>query len=292
MNLPYSQSLNIALNSTLQNTEISPLLKWAGGKTQLIEKIKCNLPTTYKNYYEPFVGSGAVLLKLTPKKAFINDINKQLINLYRQMQNRPEELILKVEELDCLPSTKDRYLSVREQYNSKIAQGTLDAECAALMIWINKHCFNGLYRVNRKGLFNVPYNNKTSGKSIDEDNARRVARYLQKNVTVTCLDFEDACKDVGKDDFVYFDSPYIPESPTASFTDYSSKGFSKDDHERLAKLFRQLDQKGAKLMLSNNDVPLARTLYAGFKIQSFAVKRMINRNAKSREGKEIIITNY
>ena len=269
-----------------------PLLKWAGGKTQLIGRIKIRLPKAYRNYYEPFVGSGATLLSIAPNRAHINDINKQLTNLYKQLQDSPEAVISKVKELDSTPSTKELYLALREEYNSKISQGALDAECAALMIWLNKHCFNGLYRVNGKGLFNVPYNNKTGGKSIDEDNARKVAQYLKESATLTCLDFEEACKGVEEGDFVYFDSPYIPESATASFTDYAAKGFTREDHERLAALFRRLDAKGAKLMLSNNDVPLAQSLYAGYHIQSFEVKRMINRNANKRNGREIIVTNY
>lgn len=271
---------------------LRPLLKWAGGKTQIVGQIKNSLPKSYQNYYEPFAGSAAVLLSIVPNHAFINDINKQLINLYKQLQTNPEPVIEKVKTLDASPSTKELYLSTRERYNSKISKGELDSECAALMIWLNKHCFNGLYRVNRKGLFNVPYNNKTGEKSIDEDNARKVAQYLKESATLTCLDFEEACKGVEEGDFVYFDSPYIPESATASFTDYDAKGFSIEDHKRLAALFRRLDRKGAKLMLSNNDVTLARALYMGYHIQSFEVKRMINRNASKRNGREIIITNY
>ena len=279
-------------SKAFQNSEISPFLKWAGGKTQLLEQIKLNLPKNYRNYYEPFVGGGSVVLALAPQKAFINDKNKQLINLYRQLQTNPEAVIPKIKELDSIPATKELYLSLREKYNFKISQGEMDAECAALMIWINKHCFNGLYRVNARGLFNVPYNNKKSGKSIDENNAKKAAKYLQKSAYITCLDFEEACKGVEKGDFVYFDSPYLPESPTAYFTDYTAQGFSRKDHERLAALFRSLDKRGAKLMLSNNDVPMARSLYADYKIQSFEVKRMISRNATGRRGREVIITNY
>lgn len=161
------------------------------------------------------------------------------------------------------------------------------------MIWLNKHCFNGLYRVNKKGLFNVPYNNRVNGKSIDEDNIRAIGQYLKnEDVTITCKDFEEACEDVKPGDFVYFDSPYVPESETADFTNYSKGGFSFEEHKRLADLFRGLDKMGAKVMLSNNDVPLVRDLYAGYNIQSLDVKRMINRNANKRVGKEVLITNY
>ena len=178
-------------------------------------------------------------------------------------------------------------------YNKKISARSYDAECAALMIWINKHCFNGLYRVNNKGLFNVPYNNKVKGKSIDENNIRTISKYLRNaNITITCLDFEQACNKVTKGDFVYFDSPYVPESITASFTNYTMNGFTFADHQRLAALFKRLDSIGAKIMLSNNDVQLVRQLYKSFHIQSLNVKRMINRNGNKRTGREVIITNY
>lgn len=272
---------------------MSPVLKWAGGKTQLLEQIADRMPAEYNSYYEPFIGSAAVLFGIAPKQAFINDVNEQLVNLYTQLKTAAESVIAKVNELDAMPCTKELYYRVREQYNAKIVSRSFDAECAALMIWINKHCFNGLYRVNGKGLFNVPYNNKVKGKSIDESNIRAISEYLQNSdIVITCLDFEQACESVKAGDFVYFDSPYVPESVTASFTDYTQNGFALADHERLAALFRRLDGIGAKVMLSNNDVPLVRSLYDGFDIQSIDVKRMINRDADKRTGKEVIITNY
>ncbi len=273
--------------------KISPVLKWAGGKTQLLEHIADNMPDEYNNYYEPFIGGAAVLFEISPAQAFINDVNEQLVNLYTQLKIAVESVITKVNELDAIPCTKELYYAIRERYNTKISSRNFDAECAALMIWINKHCFNGLYRVNSKGLFNVPYNNKINGKSINENNIRAISEYLQKaDITITCLDFEKACDGVASGDFVYFDSPYVPESVTASFTDYTMDGFTLEDHERLAALFKRLDSIGAKVMLSNNDVPLVRSLYEGYNIQSFDVKRMINRNASKRTGKEVLITNY
>ena len=273
--------------------KMSPVLKWAGGKTQLLEHIVDNMPADYNNYYEPFIGGAAVLLGISPEQAFINDVNEQLMNLYTQLKIAADSVIAKVNEIDATPCTKELYYASREQYNTKISSRDFDSECAALMIWINKHCFNGLYRVNRKGLFNVPYNNKVSGKSIDEKNIRAISEYLQKaDITITCLDFEKACDGVSSGDFVYFDSPYVPESVTASFTDYTIDGFSIADHKRLAALFKRLDGIGAKVMLSNNDVPLVHSLYKGYNIQSLNVKRMINRNANKRTGKEVLITNY
>ena len=272
---------------------MTPVLKWAGGKKQLLTAIRSMLPAEYDCYYEPFVGGGAVLFSVAPRKAVINDINTQLVNLYRQLQGAPEQIIEYVNILDAVHCDKDYYLSMRQKYNRKISANELDAECAALMIWINKHCFNGLYRVNRKGLFNVPYNNKSIGRSIDENNIRSIGEYLQKSdITMTCSDFEEVCRHVKPNDFVYFDSPYVPESKTADFTSYSRGGFEMADHERLARLFKRLDQIGAKLMLSNNDVEIVRELYCDYRITHLDVKRMINCDATKRNGKEVIITNY
>lgn len=272
---------------------MSPVLKWAGGKTQLLDSIIERMPKTYNKYYEPFIGGGSVLFAVMPKKAVINDTNEQLINLYCQIRENVQAVISYVNDLDSVLCDKNFYYKIRERYNEKIASNTLDAECAALMIWINKHCFNGLYRVNGKGFFNVPYNNKSTGKSINEDNLITIEKYLQNvDISITCQDFEDICKNVCAGDFVYFDSPYIPISNTAHFTDYTKSGFSFEDHKRLAILYRQLDSIGAKIMLSNNDVPLVHELYHGFKIQSLNVKRMINRNASKRTSTEVLVTNY
>ncbi len=278
---------------TVSGKKMSPVLKWAGGKTQIVECISARMPAVYNAYYEPFIGGAAVLLRTAPEHAFVNDVNGQLINLYTQLKFSVESVIEHVKALDSRSCTKEFYYAVRKQYNRKIARRDFDAECAALMLWINKHCFNGLYRVNRKGLFNVPFNNKIRGKSFDEGNVRAVSAYLRTaDVTLTCLDFETACAGVLSGDFVYFDSPYVPESVTASFTSYTHCGFTLAEHKRLAALFRRLDGRGAKLMLSNNDVPFVRSLYKGYNIVSINVKRLINRDAGRRSGREVLITNY
>lgn len=259
----------------------------------MLDAIHARMPDHYNTYFEPFIGGGSVFLSICPQNAIINDCNKQLINMYMQLKSSPELLIQMVDRLDEHVCDKAFYLSMRERYNQKIALEELDTECAALMIWINKHCFNGLYRVNGKGLFNVPYNNKTVGKSVDSENIIAIGRYLQENnVSFSCLDFEVACQAVLPGDFIYFDSPYIPVSETADFTDYTKDGFLLSDHERLAELFCKLDKLGAKIMLSNNDVPMVHSLYSDYNIQALDVKRMINRNASKRTGKEVLITNY
>ena len=271
--------------------KMSPVLKWAGGKTQLLGQIAGSMPSEYNNYYEPFIGGAALLLNVQPKKAHINDVNEQLINMYLQLRDNADAVIKKIETLDKTTCDKDFYFSTRDAYNEKIKNRELDAQCAALMIWINKHCFNGLYRVNSKGLFNVPYNNKTSGTSIVKENLRGISEYL-KTVDISCGDFEAACSSVKKNDFVYFDSPYLPESKTADFTSYTKDGFTMEDHIRLAELFKKLSNKGAHIMLSNNDVPLVYELYAGFNISNVDARRFINCDANNRKGKEVIITNY
>lgn len=270
-----------------------PFVKWAGGKKQLLDRLEARMPAAYERYYEPFIGGGALLLDLQPERAVINDTNEQLLNVYRQLKADAEAVISAVHILDAKPCDADRYMDTRKAYNAKIQAHELDAECAALMIWINKHCFNGLYRVNSKGMFNVPYNNREGGVSIDAANLRNIGLYLRsKDVEIRQGDFEAACADAHPGDFVYFDSPYVPISGTANFTDYTKDGFSLEDHQRLAALYRKLSEQGVQVMLSNHNVPLVHELYSGFTIEQVDVRRAINRDSSKRSGKEVIITNY
>ena len=274
-----------------KNINLNPFIKWAGGKTQLIDEIRLRLPRDIKRYFEPFVGGGAVLFSLKHKKAFINDINSQLINTYNSIKNEADKLISLVKTFDSVRCDNEYYLFLKNVYNKKVSDNIFDVELASLFFFFFQHCFNGLYRVNASGLFNVPYNNKTGINSIDEDNIRNISKYL-RNVDISNLDFEEFCKRVRKGDFVYFDSPYIPVSETSYFTSYTKTGFSLDDHKRLAKLFNTLDKKGVYLMLSNNDVELVYELYHDYNIDIIDVKRNINSKADKRTGREVIITNY
>lgn len=270
-----------------------PFVKWVGGKKQLLEKLRSCMPKDYNRYYEPFIGGGALLFNIQPKDAVINDTNSQLINVYNQLKINIEDVIKTVNTLDGKICDEDYYLEIRDRYNSKINSKELDAECASLMIWLNKHCFNGLYRVNSKGLFNVPYNNKVDGVSIDECNLRNISNYLNlNNIDIREGDFEDACNDVKKGDFVYFDSPYVPESKTANFTDYTKDGFTLNDHKRLASLFCSLNKIGAFVVLSNNDVQLVHEMYEQYNIIPVDVRRSVNSDASKRKGKEVIIKNF
>lgn len=272
---------------------LSPFVKWAGGKTQLLKPLLDRMPKQFNTYFEPFVGGGALFLAVQPQSAVINDVNQQLINVYKQIKDSPEKVISAINVLDSVPCDKTRYMEIRQDFNNKILAQEFDSYTAALMIWLNKHCFNGLYRVNSKGLFNVPYNNKSTGSSIDEQNIRDMSRYF-RNITLEIIqgDFEKACQKVAQNDFVYFDSPYVPVSDTANFTSYTKQGFSVDDHKRLATLFKKLDSVGAKIMLSNHNVPLVHELYSDYYIEVFNVRRAINSNATKRQGEEVIITNY
>lgn len=274
-----------------KNYIIKPFVKWAGGKTQLLDKLLTKIPKNYKNYFEPFLGGGALFLKLQPEFAYINDINKELINTYLQIKNNPDKLIKIVQKLDLEIRNKEFYYQQRDKYNKKIIDQEYDIEMAALFIFLNKHCFNGLYRVNKNGLFNVPWNNKTNIKSISVNNIKQLSLILNKNVEISCGDFEKILNKAKEQDLIFFDSPYAPINPT-SFESYTKTGFTKDDHIRLSNVYKQLDKKGCYCILTNHNTPLIKDLYNCFNIEKVNVKRMINSDAKNRTGNEIIITNY
>ena len=272
---------------------ITPFVKWAGGKRQLLSQIKERMPKHFNKYYEPFVGGGAVLFELLPTYAIINDINKALINTYRQICIVPEEFIERVNKIDeeMWDDGKEYYYVMREKYNDKLLKKEFDVELAALFVYLNKHCFNGLYRVNGKGLFNVPYNNSRR-LSIDEEIIQNVSDYL-KGITIMEGDFEAACLDAKEGDFIFIDSPYAPLNPT-SFESYTKEGFDIESHKRLCRLFDELTDRGCYCMLTNHNTEFINELYGnkGYKIDVVSVKRMINSDASNRVGEEVIICNY
>ena len=270
---------------------ITPFVKWAGGKRQLLPEIKERMPKEYNRYFEPFIGGGAVLFALQPEKAVINDCNRSLVNTYRRIKENPKEVIKAMAALDqgIIEGGKEYYYEVRTLYNEKMMKEEFDVDMAGLFIFLNKHCFNGLYRVNAKGLFNVPYNNSKKP-SYDRENIKALSKYLKK-VRILEGDFEKACARAKKGDFIFFDSPYAPLNPT-SFESYTKEGFDKGSHERLAKLFRKLHKRGCYCMLTNHNTELIRELYQDFQIDVVPVKRLINSNPKKRVGEEVIIRNY
>ena len=277
----------------MSNSNITPFVKWAGGKRQLLSQIKERMPENYNDYYEPFVGGGAVTFELLPANALINDINKALINAYKQICNSPKVFMKAVNKLDeeMWEDGKEYYYSLREHYNDKLMKAEYDVELAALFVFINKHCFNGLYRVNGKGLFNVPYNNSRRT-SVDEGSIMKISKYLQ-GITITDGDFEEACRGAKKGDFVFIDSPYAPLNPT-SFEAYTKEGFDIESHKRLARLYDELTARGCFCMLTNHNTKLINELYGGkgYTIDVVSVKRMINSDASNRVGEEVIIYNY
>ena len=223
----------------------------------------------------------------------INDINASLIHTYKTIASEPQQFIVQVKELDSriAEGGKEYYYLIRDLYNSKLMREEFDLELAAIFVFLNKHCFNGLYRVNAKGFFNVPYNNGKKA-SIDEGVILEVSKYL-KNITICLGDFEEACKNAKEGDFIFLDSPYAPLNPS-SFESYTKEGFDMESHVRLSKLFDKLTQKGCYCMLTNHNTEFINDLYGnkGYKMDAVSVKRMINSDASKRTGEEIIICNY
>jgi DNA adenine methylase len=277
----------------MSNSKVAPFVKWAGGKRQLLPQIEERMPEKYNNYIEPFVGGGAVVFGLLPENALINDINEALINAYRQICNEPDMFLKVINKFDqeMWEDGKKYYYSLREHYNDKLMKAEYDVELAALFVFINKHCFNGLYRVNGKGLFNVPYNNSRRS-SVDESLIMEVSEYLQ-GITIMNGDFQEISASAKKGDFIFLDSPYAPLNPT-SFESYTKEGFDIESHRRLSKFYDELTAKGCYCMLTNHNTELINELYGnkGYKIDVVSVKRMINSDASNRVGEEVIICNY
>lgn len=269
----------------------APFVKWAGGKRQLLPQIKERMPDNFNRYIEPFVGGGAVYFELQPKRAVLNDINRALINAYKKIQKQPEEFITEIRTYDekILEGTKEYYYEARERFNDKLMKNEYDMESAALFVFLNKHCFNGLYRVNGKGLFNVPYNNSVRSSCSRED-ILAISDSLQ-GVQIFNGDFQKVCDVAEKNDFVFIDSPYAPLNPT-SFEAYTKEGFDVESHRRLADTYKDLTKRGCYCMLTNHNTEFIRELYSEFKTEVVSVKRMINSDAKNRVGQEVIITNY
>ena len=277
----------------MSSSRVAPFVKWAGGKRQLLPQIMERMPENYNRYYEPFVGGGAVTFELLPDCAVINDINKALINAYINIKLNPKDFLGEIGKIDdtMWEDGKEYYYSMRQHYNDKLMKSEFDPELAALFVFLNKHCFNGLYRVNGKGLFNVPYNNSRRN-SCNTDTIMAVSDYL-KNVEIMNGDFAVPCEEARKGDFIFIDSPYAPLNPT-SFESYTKEGFDVESHERLANLFDELTNRGCHCMLTNHNTELINKLYGnkGYKIDVVSVRRAINSDASNRKGEEVIIYNY
>lgn len=276
--------------------DIGPIVKWAGGKTQLLPQLISLMPKEYKRYYEPFIGGGALLFEVQPAHPHINDMNSELLAVYKCFCDESlfEDFKSKLETYEKLHS-EDFYYSIRslDKSDDWNRNATL-SERAARMVYLNKACFNGLYRVNSKGFFNVPSGKKEKLTCFNRSNFEGVFNYFaEAKPIITHGDFEEAVKDVSKGDFVYFDPPYDPWDDKNSFTSYDKDGFGKDEQARLARVAKSLSDRGAFVMLSNHNTKYINQLYEGFNIQVVNARRAINSDPSGRRGvEEVIITNY
>ena len=272
-----------------------PFVKWAGGKRQIIDKLLKLVPVEYNTYYEPFVGGGALLFELSPKCAVINDSNKELINVYKTIStDEGYEETLKL--LNTYEKKHDEafYYKIRNIDKDKTKFAKLnDYERAARTIYLNKACFNGLYRVNSKGEFNVPFNKKLKINTYDGQNMTLAYVYFQTNkITMLSTDFEEAVKDAKKGDFIYFDPPYDSENDD-TVNSYTEDGFGKEEQRRLARVYKELSDRGCYVMLSNHNTTLINELYKDYNIHVINAKRNINSKGEKRGSvEEVIITNY
>ena len=271
-----------------------PFVKWAGGKRQIIDKLKKYVPEEFDTYYEPFIGGGALLFELSPKHAVINDSNEELMNVYRCLcdEEKFKKMCNVLNHYETSHS-EEFFYEVRNKDRSKNAYNRLsDYTRAARTIYLNKACFNGLYRVNSKNEFNVPFGKKLKVNTYEGSNLITVSNYLTMNdIKILSVDFEEAVKDAKKGDFIYFDPPY--DSDTSTFNSYTEEGFNKDEQRRLASVFKELDKRGCYVMLSNHNTLLVNELYKGYHFHIIEAKRNINANGKKRgKVEELIITNY
>lgn len=268
-----------------------PFLKWAGGKTQLADALLERMPPVFNVYHEPFLGGGALFFRLYRegriRRAVLSDLNAELIDTYIAIRDYPLEVIRLLSEF---PYDKQFYYAIREKDPWQLSL----PERAARMIYLNKTGYNGLYRVNRQGKFNVPFGRYKSPKYLDRENLLAVSRALQ-DVDILCTPFETVLERAAPGDFVYFDPPYVPLSKTANFTSYLADGFGPSDQERLRNVCVELSKKGVYVMLSNSDTQTIRSLYGlpYFVIDEVLANRAINSNGAKR-GKitELVITNY
>ena len=287
-----------------------PFIKWVGGKSQLLDEIRDKYPSKIEKYCEPFVGGGAVLFdvlsRYQPKTVLINDINKELINTYSQIKNNCPEMIAQLSDLQSsykshsLEENKAFFYEKRSRYNELKVNGNEaeNLEKAVLFIFLNKTCFNGLYRVNSKGLFNVPFNNAKNPLLCDSDNLLTCSELL-KNVQMQVGDYKECKNFIDKGTFVYIDPPYRPITQTSAFTSYSENGFSDKEQIELGTFITDISEKGAFVLASNSDPKNADKndnffdeLYSNFEIERVSASRMINSNAKKRGAiNEILISN-
>ena len=276
-----------------RNKAIAPIVKWAGGKRRLLDRILPLIPE-YETYYEPFLGGGAVFFALQPEKAVINDSNGDLMDIYRVIKESPEELIGLLTE-HAEKDSKDYYYAIRAQDRDFEAYESLtDAERAARFLYLNKTCFNGLFRVNRSGEFNVPYGRYKNPEIVAPEGIRAISSYLNSaKIRMLSQDYREVFRGIRENAFVYMDPPYMPISETSSFTGYTAAGFDRQQQTELKKQCDKLDKKGVKFMLSNSSCDFIAKLYRDYRIEHVSAPRSVNAKADGRgRVEELLIMNY
>jgi len=275
-----------------KNKLVSPVLKWVGGKRQLIDTLTPLLPKKIGTYCEPFVGGGALFFNMQPKSAYINDINEELVRVYEVIKNDVESLILALEEFR---NEADYFYNIRDWDRNKEKYSLLpDIEKAARVLYLNKTCYNGLFRVNNSGEFNSPIGNYRNPNIVNAPTLRAVSSYFNSaEINITAYDYAEVLGGLPKSTFVYLDPPYDPVSDTSSFTGYSKGGFSRNEQIRLRECCDELHKRGIKFMLSNSATDFIKEQYANYNIIIVQAKRAINSDgAKRGEVDEVVVRNY
>lgn len=275
-----------------KNRLVLPVVKWVGGKRQLLDDLTPLFPKRITSYCEPFLGGGAVFFKLQPKTAYVNDINDELIHMYEVIRDDVEQLIFTLENHR---NEEEYFYSIRDWDRDKEKYKKLTkVQKAARIIYLNKTCYNGLFRVNNAGEFNVPFGHYKNPNIINASTLRAVNNYFQKaKVQFSCMDYAKVLESVPKGTFVYLDPPYDPVSDTASFTGYAKGGFDREDQIRLRECCDELNKRGIKFLLSNSSTEFIRKQYASYDIITVKAKRAINSNALKRgQIDEVVVRNY
>ena len=275
-----------------KNLLLSPILKWVGGKRQLLSEIIPLIDESCDNYVEPFIGGGAVLFRLQPKKAIINDYNTELINVYRTVRDDLDGLVALLKKHEKYNSS-DYYYEVRALDRTPDFDKMSNSEKAARIIYLNKTCYNGLYRVNSLGQFNSPYGRYKNPNIVNEVVLKAISKYLNGNeISIRSGDYKDVLNDIEKNSFVYLDPPYMPISSSSSFTGYTEGGFGYDKQVELKEECDKLNSKGVHFLQSNSDCEEIRELYKAYRIKVVKAKRAINSDAKKRgQINEVLIYN-
>lgn len=282
----------VGVSAIAKNKLAAPVVKWVGGKRQLLDEIAPRLPERITTYCEPFLGGGAVLFSLQPRNAIVNDLNADLMLVYEVIRDDVELLIAALEQHE---NTAEYFYNIRDLDRDKDAYREMSAiERASRIIYLNKTCYNGLFRVNASGEFNSPFGHYKNPNIVNAPVLRAVSKYLTaNNIQLLHIDFEEVLQRVPRGGFVYLDPPYDPVSDTASFTGYNRGGFGREEQERLKRCCDELAARGVRFLLSNSATSFIKELYTGYTVEIVHAKRAINSDASKRGAvEEVLIRNY